>query len=206
MQSLTIKVASREELGKKATKDFRKDGMVPGVIYGGEDTVHFTVAENDLRPVVYTGDFFKVIIDVDGNAYETILKDIDFHPVTDRILHIDFQQLVAGRRVRTEIPIKIQGDSPGVRSGGKLQQKLRKLKVRVTPENLVDHLVADITGLNLGDSVKVRDIEVGDIEVLNPGSNPVASVVVPRALRSADAKAEPEAETAGEEAAEAPAE
>jgi len=189
MQTLTIKASSRQDVGKKAAKAVRSEGRVPGVIYGGDDTVHFTIPVNDLKPIVYTGDLYKVIVDVDGSTYDTILKDIQFHPVTDVIEHIDFQELVAGRKLRTEIPIKITGTSPGVKNGGKLQQKLRTLRVRVTPANIVDHVLVDISNLELGSSVKVSDVVTGDIEVLTPSSNPVASVVVPRALRSAEDEA-----------------
>jgi len=204
MKSINIVATKREDLGRKATNALRREKMVPGVIYGGKDTVHFSIEEIALKDVVYTPNFYKVNVEVDGNTYETILKDIQFHPVTDRIDHIDFQELVKGKKVRTEIPVRLIGTPVGMLEGGKLQQKLRKLRVRVKPENMVGEMEVDVTALNLGDSVKVADIKSGDIEVLDSETNPVASVMIPRALRSAtDAEASEEGEEGveGEEGA-----
>lgn len=189
MKAVNLTGTPRQESGSKSAKDLRNEGMVPCVIYGGDDTVMFSVHKNELNPIIYTGDFFKVLVSVDGKEHETIVKDMQFHPVTDDVLHMDFQELVAGRKVKTSIPVRLKGSAAGVRVGGVLQHKLLRLNVRIKPEDMVESLFVDISALGLGDSVKVSDIESGDIEVLDSPSIPVASVISPRALRSAQAKA-----------------
>ncbi len=201
MKTVTIKAEPRHEVGTKTAKELRKAGMVPGEIYGGDENVHFAVHANDLNPVVYTGDFFKVDLEVEGKTYTTIVKDLQFHPVTDDVLHVDFQQLFEGRRVKTSIPIHLEGNAPGVREGGILQHKLLRVNVRVKPEYMVEYIPLDITSLDLGESLKVKDLQSSNIEILDSPSIPVASVISPRALRSAKMKAAATTEVAeGEEA------
>lgn len=185
MKTVSLKANPREGSGTKAAKDLRKEGLVPGVIYGGEKTVHFSIPINDLNPIIYTGEFFKVNIEVDGETYTTITKDIQFHPVTDDVIHIDFLELKKGKKVKTTIPVHLDGKPVGVTEGGILQHKLLRLNVRVKPENMVEHLIMDVSDLELGNSLKVQDLEVGDIEVLDSMTIPVASVISPRSLRSA---------------------
>ncbi len=194
MQAVAIQGNKREGTGKKATKAVRKEGQVPCVIYGGEDVVYFSQTELAFRDVVYTPDFKLAEINIDGNTYKCILKDIQFHPVTDRVLHIDFLELIPGQAVKAEVPIRCVGVSPGVKLGGKLIQDLRRAKIKTTPEALVDSLSVDISGLDLGQSVRVRDIAVPEgVELMNAQAIPVATVEIPRALRSAASKAEKEA-------------
>ncbi len=188
MKTVTLKAEPRNEVGTKSAKELRSAGLVPCVIYGGEDNVLFAVASQDLAPLIYTADFFNVDVDVDGKTYKTIIKDLQFHPVTDEVLHIDFQELIQGRKVKTSLPVHLEGNAPGVREGGILQHKLLRLNVRVKPENMVEYLALDITSMKLGESLKVKDIDSGAIEVLDSPSIPVASVISPRALRSAKSK------------------
>lgn len=185
MKTVSLKASPREGNGKKAANLLRKEDLVPGVIYGGEKTVHFSVPKNDLNPIIFTGEFFKVDIEVDGETYTTITKDIQFHPVTDEVLHIDFLELKDGKKVKTSIPVHLEGKPVGVTEGGILQHKLLRLNVRVKPENMVEHLTMDVSDLTLGSSVKVKDLETGEIEVLDSVNIPVASVISPRSLRSA---------------------
>jgi large subunit ribosomal protein L25 len=204
MESIAIKGNIRTDLGGKAAKMIRKANEVPCVIYGGENVVHFTAPVLDFKKLVYTADFKLVEIEVDGKTYKCILKDMQFHPVTDNLLHIDFIELVDGQTVKVDIPIHFTGVAPGVKTGGKLYQKLRAAKIKTTPEYLIDELLLDISELKLGDSIRVRDIEIREgMEMMSPPGIPVASVEVPRALRSAEAEAE---EEAAEEAAAAAAE
>lgn len=198
MKTISLKVNARSESGKKAAKNLRAQGLVPGVIYGGEETIHFSVPQNSLNPVVFTGEFFRIDIDIDGKVISTITKDIQFHPVTDEVMHIDFQELVSGRRVRTSIPVKLEGRPEGVAVGGVLQQKLLRVKVRVTPEDMVENLTLDVTSMKLGDSKKVKEIESGNIEVLDSPNVPVATVITPRSLRSAQSKGGDDAESTTE--------
>lgn len=191
MQTFTIDGKIRTEVGKKASKADRVNGAIPCVIYGGNsETVHFTTTISDVRHLVYTPNFYKVIVNVEGKTYETLLKDIVFHPTTEAILHMDFHQLVPGSKVSAEIPVKIVGSSEGVKVGGKLLVKVRKLKVKSTPEALKDVIEVDITPLKLGQSIKVKDLPAQGFEIMNAPSIPIASIEIPRALRSAGAKAE----------------
>lgn len=185
MQTITISGQARTLVGKKATKADRKSGNVPCVMYAGNEVVHFTSSMSALRPLLFTPNFYKVIVDIDGNQSEALLKDVQTHPVTDEILHLDFIKLIPNTKVFAEIPIKIVGSSPGVREGGKLLIKVRKLKVKATPETLKDTIEVDITPLKLGQSVKVKDLPDQGFQILNSPSIPLASIEIPRALRSA---------------------
>lgn len=201
MESVAIKGKIRSDIGTKAAKLIRQSNEVPCVIYGGEKVVHFTAPVLAFKKVIYTADFKMVEIEVDGKNYKCILKDMQFHPVTDNLLHLDFLELVDGQVIKVNIPVHFKGIAPGVKTGGKLFQKLRTVKIKTTPEHLTDELLVDISQLELGQSIRVRDIELGEgMELMSSPGIPVASVEIPRALRSADAKAEGEE---GEEGAEA---
>lgn len=202
MEFIAIKGKVRSDIGTKAAKSIRHNNEVPCVIYGGDEAIHFTAPVLDFKKLIYTNDFKRVEIEVDGKTYKCILKDMQFHPVTDRLMHLDFLELVAGKTIKVELPVRFKGTAPGVKTGGKLFQKLRTVKVKTTPENLVDELLADISTLNLGQSIRVRDIELGKgMEMLSSPGIPVASVEVPRALRSADSKAAEEGTTGAAPAA-----
>lgn len=185
MQTITISGKARTLVGKKATKVDRNDGNVPCVMYAGNEVVHFTSTISALRPLLFTPNFYKVLVDIDGNVTEALLKDVQQHPVTDDILHLDFIKLIPGNKIYAEIPIKIVGSSPGVKEGGKLLVKVRKLKVRATPETLKDVIEVDISPLKLGQSIKVKDLPDQGFQILNSPSIPLASIEIPRALRSA---------------------
>jgi large subunit ribosomal protein L25 len=186
MQTVTIEGVVRQNAGTKYAKALRREGNVPCVLYGGDKVVHFHAAKSSFKKLIYTTDFKLADVSVDGANYRAILKDAQFHPVTDEVLHVDFIELVPEKLIKAQVPVRITGSSPGVKGGGKLQQSLRKVSILSTPENLVDNVTVDISGLELGDSIRVRDIAVQEgIEVLNPAAIPVASIVIPRALRSA---------------------
>lgn len=202
MEIVAIKGQVRSGVGKKASKAVRKEGRVPCVIYGTQDNLHLTIDPKEVKPLVYTPAFKLAEVELDGAAHKCIIKDIQFHPVSDEIVHIDFLSLTEGRKLKVEIPVGFEGVSPGMKLGGKLQQNLRRVKVKTTPEHLVDQLVLDVSHLELGQSVRVRDIQVGDgIEIMSPAGTPIATVEIPRALRSATSAAskeegEEEADTA----------
>ncbi|MEL6719627.1 MAG: 50S ribosomal protein L25 [Bacteroidota bacterium] len=190
MQTVALSGGPREGLGKKETKKVRQQGLIPCVMYGGNEVRHFTTVVNDVKALIYTPDFKVAEITLDGTSYRCILKEVQYHPVTDDILHIDFLQLIDGTPVKVELPIRFYGDSPGLKVGGKLLQNLRRLKIKTTPENLVDELKVDISSLELGQAVRVKDVDVMDnMEVMVSAATPVAVVEVPRALRSAAAAA-----------------
>jgi len=205
MNTIQINASPRTELGKKATKAIRKDGKIPAVLYSKNGVEHFSTNKKDVKGLVYTPEFKLAEVSLNGASHKAILKDIVFHPVTDAIMHIDFLELVDGHVLKANIPVKFKGTSPGVKSGGKLMQTLRTVKIKTTPENLIDILYVDISKLQLGSAVRVRDLDVPEgVEILVDGAAPIANVIVPRAMKSAASKAEEGAEEeAVEEGAEA---
>ncbi len=194
MEIVAVKGQVRTDVGKKASKAVRKEGRVPCVIYGTQETLHFSIDPKEVKSLIYTPAFKLAEVELDGTAHKCIIKDIQFHPVSDEIVHIDFLSLSDGRKVKVEIPVGFKGVSPGMKLGGKLQQNLRRVKIKTTPEHLVDQLVLDVSHLELGQSVRVRDIAAIDgIEIMSPPGTPVASIEIPRALRSAASAASKEA-------------
>jgi len=189
MKTIEVEGHLRADLGKSATKELRKEDKIPCVIYGQGENVHFYTGTFQVRDLIYTDEFRKASIKVDGKEIEAIIKSIQYHPVTDKIMHIDFQALTSGKAVKTELPLKLVGTSEGQKIGGTLMQKLRKLQVKVTPEGMTSYIVADISHLDLGKSMRVRDIKIEDgVDVMSNGSIPIASIEIPRALRSAQSK------------------
>lgn len=206
MESIKVSGEVREHLGKKASKATRREGLVPAVIYGVGDPIHLNVRALALRDLIYTPAFKLAEVEVDSQSYRAIVKDYQFHPVTDELRHVDFLALEDGRAIKVEVPVTFTGTSPGVRGGGKLQQSVRRIKIKTTPEHLVDKLTLDISGLELGQSIRVRDIDpIEGVEIQNPGGQPVATVEVPRALRSAATAEKKASEKEAKAAAKAPA-
>ncbi len=200
MQVVSVKGQSRTNFGKSANKVLRREGMIPAVLYSKDKVVHFSTTHKEVKSLVYTPDFKKASINVEGSEYTCLLQDITFHPVTDEITHIDFLQLVDAIPVKTEVPVKFEGVSPGVKEGGKLIQTMRKIKIKCLPKDLIGELVIDITDLELGKATRVSNIAVPEgIEILSNAATPVANVEVPRALKSEDAAAAKEQDTPAEE-------
>mgnify|MGYP006267859913 CR=1 FL=1 len=207
MEVITINGEKRTETGKKSSRNIRLQGKVPAVLYGGDEVVHFAVDPNNVKGLIYTPNFKLAEIEVDGTSHKAILKDYQMHPVTDEVTHIDFLRLVDGTPVKVDVPIRFKGVAPGVKSGGKLQRNVRRVRIKTTPEHLVDELLVDVSGLEMGQSIRVRDIAPNDnIEIMTNPSVPVGQVVVPRAMRSAATAAAKEAGVVAPEAAEEEAE
>jgi large subunit ribosomal protein L25 len=185
MQTITISGQARTDLGKVATKADRAAGRIPCVMYAGNEVVHFTSSLSELRGILYTPKFFKAIISIDGTTHEALLKDVQVHPITEEIRHVDFLKLLPGVKVIADIPIKVVGSSQGVREGGKLLIKIRKVKVKTTPESMKDSIEVDISPLKLGQSFKVKDLPDQGFEILTSPSIPLVSVEITRALKSA---------------------
>lgn len=204
MKSLTIKGELRKTLGKKEAKRLREAEKVPAVLYGGEETVHFSVDFSALRPLIYTPNVYLIDLDLEGTSYKAIMQDIQWHPVNEQVLHIDFLKISDDKPVKIEVPVKISGHAKGIKAGGKLNTNLRRLKVKALPGNLPDTIDVDVTNLGLGESIKVADMNIENVEILDPKSNVVVGVVITRAARSAaGAGVAGEAGAEGEEAAEA---
>lgn len=183
MKTIEIIGFKRANLGKKESKQLRLDSNVPCVLYGGKDQIHFYAPMFLFRDLVYTPNAHKVGLVIENTTYECILQEIQYHPVNEMILHADFLQLNAEKEVKMEIPVKFEGVAPGVQKGGKLVQKLKKIKVKSLPGNLPEFIDVDISTLELNKSVKVGDIKPQNYTILNNLNLPIASVEVPRALK-----------------------
>ena len=180
MKSVSISAEKRVDLGKKEAKALRAAGKVPCVVYGGENIQHIAATETAFNNLVYTPNVYTVAIDIEGNTVNALIKDIQFHPVTDQIIHVDFIELSPGKEVNTEIPVVITGNAIGVRNGGKLRKTLRKLSVRSTPENLPDAITLDITDMKIGHKIYVRDIDADKFDILTSGNAVVVAVKTAR--------------------------
>lgn len=193
MKTVEIQGEERKDIGKTAAKAIRKSGKVPCIMYSKMSAAHFTAEPLELRDVIYTSDFKLVNININGSVSECILKDVQFHPVTDVVMHVDFLKLEKGTSIKVDVPVRFKGIAEGVKQGGKIQQTLRKVKIKTTPEKLVDELILDVKHLKLGQSIRVRDIKDQEgVEILSAKGIPVATIEIPRALKSAGAKAEKE--------------
>lgn len=185
MKSITIKGSERESVGKAATRAARNAGMVPCVLYGGNQPVHFTAEDMAFKGLVYTPNVHTVVIDLGGKTYNAILQDIQFHPVSDKILHIDFYELDAAKEITMEVPVKVVGNSKGVMAGGVLRLNQRKLKVRALPANLPDFIEADITELEMGNKLYITKLPQENYKLLQPDNTVVAQVRISRAAMKA---------------------
>jgi large subunit ribosomal protein L25 len=204
MKSITIEGQLRTETGKKATRQLRSQGLVPGVIYGGTQEVAFSAPVLAFKSIVYTSAFQLAEIKVDGKTYKCILKDLQFDKVSDELSHVDFLELVADKAVIATIPIKFTGTSQGVKDGGRLITKVKSLKVKSKPQHLKENIEVDITELQLNGNIRVEDVNEPDYEILNSPRIPIASVVMTRQLKQEEAAA-PAAGKAPAAAAKAPA-
>jgi len=195
MKTILLKGELRNKLGKSATKEVRAEGKVPCILYGQKDTdnVNFSVYHADFKNLVYTPNTYKVQLNVENNSYEAILQDLQFHPVSETILHADFLLVDNKHPVVVNIPVKIVGESKGVREGGKLRLKLKKLRVKGLLKDLPEFIEVSIDGLLIGQSVKVETIEIPGLEILDSAANAIVSVKTCRVV------VEEEVEVEGEE-------
>lgn len=204
MKSITIKGSKRESVGKVATKALRNADKVPCVLYGGENPLHFSANELDFSKLVYTPNAHTVVLDIEGDQkINAILQDIQFHPVSDKILHVDFYQLFDDKEVSMDIPVTIEGSAPGVMlEGGTLVVSKRKLKVKALPNNLPDFITVDISELKLGGKISVIDLEADAFTILHPDNTVVCKVRTSRAsMKIGDDVVEGEESTVEGEAA-----
>ena len=203
MKSITIKGSQRESVGKKATKALRNADMVPCVVYGGEEPLNFSAEEVAFKNLIYTPDVHTVVIDLNGTKVNAILQDVQFHPVTDRILHMDFYQIFDDKEVMMEIPVRVVGNSRGVRSGGVLRIVTRKLRIKALPANLPDFIEADITNMRIGNKMYVTAVENDDYKIMHPDNTVICQI---RTSRTAVTETEEEEEEVEAGTAEAEAE
>jgi large subunit ribosomal protein L25 len=189
MKSIAISGSPRENVGKRDAKELRYQSMVPAVLYGGPTQTHFAVSAADLKPVVYTPVVHFIDLDIAGVKSQAIIKDLQFHPLTEQILHVDFLLLDHKKPITMEIPVRLTGTSPGVKTGGKLVQKLRKLRVKALPKDHLDFIDVSIETLEVGKSVKVSDLKAGNYVITNAKEDTIVSVTTSRALRQAEQEA-----------------
>ncbi len=191
MNTITIEGQLRTENGKSATRQLRSQQLVPGVIYGGAQEINFAAPAKAFKPLVYTPNFQYAEVKVDGKTYRCILKDLQFHKVTDELLHVDLLELVEDKKVIAAIPLKYVGVAPGVKAGGRMVAKMKTLKVKTYPKYLKEQIEVNIENLEIGDNLRVEDVKDENYEILNSPRIPIVSIVTTRALRQEEAAAAP---------------
>lgn len=201
MKTITIEGQIRTEFGKTATRQLRSEEKVPAVIYGGAKEINFSAPAAAFKNVVYTPDFMLTEIKLEGSSYKCVLKDLQFDKVSDKLIHVDFLELVGSKKVIVNIPLKFTGTPAGVKEGGKLSVKMKSLKVKTLPEFLVENIEMDLTELKLNENVRVQDVKAPNMEILNSPRIPVASVSMTRQLKQEEAKVAPTAKAAPKAAA-----
>lgn len=185
MKSISIKATKREVVGKKEAKRLRLEGLVPGVLYGGEEPIHFQAPEKEFKSLIYTPNVYLVNLDIDGTVYQSIIQDTQFHPVEEQLLHVDFLRTSDDKMVKVEIPVKTEGFAKGIRKGGKLKLNLRTLKVKAMVKYLPDTININVDDLDLGQSYKVGSLQRENLEFLNAKAVPVVTIMITRAARAA---------------------
>ena len=189
METIKISGVKRNAFGKKESKLIRKEGLVPCTIYGRGETIHVSVDARSLKPLIYTPQSYLVEFDIDGQKEVGVMREVQYHPVNDTILHIDFYHVIPGKPIAIDVPVRLSGSSEGVKQGGKLILSKRKLRISATMENLPDELVVDVTTLGLGKSIFVGDLKYDNITLLTPATTAVCAVKMTRAARGAAAAA-----------------
>jgi len=206
MKKVSLSGSLRENVGKKDAKKNRREGKVPCVLYGGKEQIHFQMDQKAFTKIVFTPEVFILKINIDGKEYTAIMQDIQYHPVTDVILHADFLEVLPGKLISVGIPIKITGTSKGVLAGGKLIQKLRKIRVKGLIDDLPEDLTIDITDLAIGGSYKMKDLKLDKLELLDPPNSVILRVKTARVIEEIEEEEEGEGEEGAIEGGEAPAE
>lgn len=190
MKTVSVKALKREDFGKKAAKSVRREGFVPCVLCGNGESVNFSIDPREVKPLIYTPSSYIVEIDFDGKKELAVLREVQFHPVREQILHIDFYRIAAGKPVAIAIPVRLSGNAEGVKVGGKLVLSARKLIVSALVENLPDEIVVDVTSLGVGKTIFVGDLKFDNLKFVTPATTAVCAVRVTRASRgNADAAA-----------------
>jgi len=187
MKTVLLSGSPRENVGKKDAKKLRKEGLIPCVVYGGKEQFFFFVKEKDLTKIVHSSEVYVIELDIAGSKKTATIKDLQFHPVKDIPLHADFLEVVDGKPVVVSLPVSIVGTSPGVLRGGKLQKKLRRLTVKGLINNIPDKITVDISPLDIGNSIRVRDIQIENLTLLDQESSVVVGVQTARGAVAAEA-------------------
>ncbi len=187
MQTIKLSAVNRAEFGKRAAKAVRHEGLVPCTLCGGGETVSFSVDVKALKPLIYTPNSYIVELTIDGKVEKAVMRETQFHPIREEILHIDFYRVQANKPVAIAVPVRLTGNSEGVKVGGKLILSARKLTVSALAEQLPDEVVVDITTLGVGKTIFVGDLSIDGVKFLTPATAAVCAVRVTRASRDSDA-------------------
>ncbi len=180
MKTVSLSGSLRENVGKKDAKSLRKAEMVPCVLYGGEEQIHFATEDKNFKKILFTPECYVINFDINGKSYNTILQDIQYHPVTDKVLHADFLLVKENKPITVTLPVAIEGQAPGVLHGGKLVQSMRKVKVSGLAKDLPEYINVNIDELNIGNSIKVKDLKIQGVKTLSPESSVIVSVIASR--------------------------
>ena len=205
MNKVQLSGSSRTNVGKKDSKATRLAGQVPAVLYGGSEQTHFSIKHTDMEKLVFSPDVYQVELDIDGTKKSAIIQELQMHPVKDTIQHVDFLELVDGKQIKVAIPVRTEGRSKGVLNGGRLQQVFRRLRVQGLPGDIPAEIMLDITPIRIGQAIRVKEIEIPGVTILDPANAVVVSVKMARGAVDVDDEEEGAAEGA-EEGAEAAAE
>ncbi|MCT4639825.1 MAG: 50S ribosomal protein L25/general stress protein Ctc [Bacteroidales bacterium] len=189
MKTYEITGVKRENIGKKDAKALRKEERVPCVLYGGKENLHFSTSAKELKNAIYTPNVYIMNLDIDGKKIVAVIQDIQFHPVSDEVTHIDFLEVKEGENVKVEVPVKLEGFAKGVQKGGKLHLAMRRLKVSGLVDNLPDELTVNVDDLDLGKSIKIGELDFENLEILHAKNAVVATVRLTRAARAAAVEA-----------------
>lgn len=186
MKTKLISVKRRDTVGKSSAKSLRNQGLVPVNLYGGESTHYFYGFINDFKDVIYTPEVFKIVLVEDGKKpFESVIQEVQFHPLSDDIIHIDFLEVTDEKEVKINVPVTFSGNAIGVKNGGRFLQKLRKIQVLGKVKDIPEKLNIDITKVNLGESIRIKDVQTESLEILNGSDVPVATVEIPRGMKGA---------------------
>jgi large subunit ribosomal protein L25 len=203
MKTVSLSGAPRAHVGKKDAKKHRKEGKIPCVLYGGKEQVHFVVKDLDFEKLIFTTDVYKVTLDVDGKEYNAILQDVQYHPVTDKVLHADFLLIDKKKPIIVGLPVTFTGDVPGVIAGGRLIKKMRKIVVKGLIDDMPDFIEVDMSKLHIGDSIKIKDLDINKLDCLDNPTSVVVMVKTARGILDLEEEEEgEEGEAEGGEAAE----
>ncbi|MCF6172079.1 MAG: 50S ribosomal protein L25/general stress protein Ctc [Bacteroidales bacterium] len=203
MKTVSLSGSLRENVGKKDAKKVRREGNIPCVIYGGKEQIHFVAKYQEFTKLVFSPEVFLVSIDVDGTTYQTILQEVQYHPVTDKVLHADFLEVTDEKPIIVGIPVHYKGDSPGVIAGGQMIKKMHRLRVKGLVKDIPDFIMVDISELIIGGSVKIRDMKVDNLSFLDPANAVIVRVKTARTATEIEGEEEEEeAEEGAEEGAE----
>jgi len=185
MKTLLVKGQKRNSLGKKEAKLIRSQELVPAVLYGAGEPVHFSLPFSEMRQLVYTPGVFLIDLEIEGTTYQAMMQDVQWHAVEEQILHVDFLKIEEGKKVKIDLPVKIVGLAKGIKAGGKLKTNLRRLKVKALAKDLPDAIEINVTKFGIGHSIKVGDLSLKNIEILDKKTNVVVAVTITRAAKGA---------------------